>query len=70
MDWELGHRVPQNAKAEFDVWLTDGSVRRVHFAESLMGGVLHFMDCTHPMQNVYCHDLNVQAWRMVTPNVL
>lgn len=65
MDWELGERVP-NVAADFDVWLTDGTVRRVRHVETFMGAALHFMDCQHPLSNVYCPTARVQGWRLAS----
>lgn len=62
-EWELGDRVPP-VPASFDVWMTDGSVRRVRWAPFCLGGGLHFMDCWHPMQNVICDPARVQGWRI------
>ena len=62
-EWMLGNNVPRGVAADFDVWLTDRSVRHVRHVDSVMG-VLHFMDCTHLLQNVNCDDLRVQGWRI------
>ena len=66
MDWQLGDRVP-DARADFEVWLADGSVRKVHHVETILGHSLYFMDCTHPLQNVHCSPARVQAWRLAPP---
>lgn len=60
-EWHLGDRVPP-VPADFDVWMTDDSVRRVRWAAWFCGGGLHFMDCQHPAQNSICNPERVQAW--------
>ena len=62
MEWQIGSLVPVT-RAQIEVWLTDGSVRRVRYDPHGCGG-LAFVDCTHPAQNVYCQRDRVQAWRM------
>lgn len=63
MDWQTDEKMPC-VPVEFDVWLTDGSVRRVKCAQSFIGGTIQFMDCTHPAQNAYCAPLRVVGWRV------
>jgi hypothetical protein len=50
--------------SEARVWLSNGSVRRVK--RDSTHGYLHFTDCTHPLQNVYCDSEKVKAWRLDT----
>lgn len=65
-EWRLGNRVPPAAR-DFDVWMSDGSVRRARWAAWFAGGGFHFMDCWHPLQNVICDPARVQAWRIPSP---
>ena len=69
-DWEQGHSVPLGTSAEYDVALTDGTVRRVRRVETLLGSMLHFVDCTNPAQNACCQEQRVRAWRLAQPLVL
>lgn len=72
MDWIHDAKLPRYDDIhEFEVWIY-GDARKVRRAGnnsmSLTPGTLIFTDCTHPMQNVLCHEPDVMAWRM-TPNV-
>lgn len=66
MDWQIGNRVPYLG-LPFKVWLNDGSVRATKYVRTMMGPMLHFIDCTHPLQNVVCDPENVRGWRLATP---
>ena len=72
MEWIHDARLPRYDDIHtFQVWIYDGvrTVRRVgNESMSLTPGTLVYTDCTHPMQNVICHELDVKAWRM-KPNV-
>jgi hypothetical protein len=50
---------PINSSAQ--VWLEDGSVRRV--VTDNFCGALRFTDCTHPLQNAHCPAESIMAWR-------
>lgn len=64
-EWEVQERVPFIG-SELEVWV-NGQVRtakRVAWSQSLTPGTLVFTDCTHPAQNVLCHEPLVQGWRV------
>ena len=64
MEWEQGNRLPWGTGREFEVWLIDGSVRRV-CPDDWNGVMLKFTDCTHPAQNSHCSWERIAAWRML-----
>ena len=55
------------ADTVFDVRLKDGQQRQCQRAFGFGESNLYFTDCTHPMQNAYCADSLIDAWR-VSPN--
>lgn len=62
-DWQIGSHVP-DVNETFEVWLDDDSIRKVRNVGSAMGQILRFLDCTDPLQNVYCPGSRVMAWRI------
>ena len=66
--WECGERLPYlDDSHEFEVWIDNyvRTVRRIgDNSLSLTPGTLVFTDCTHPAQNVLCHEPLIKAWRM------
>ena len=69
MDWQHTAKLPW-VDTEFEVWIHD-YVRRVKrigdWSTYFTPGTLVFTDCTHPEQNVLCHEPFVQAWRLIEP---
>lgn len=63
MDWQTEEKMPC-APVDFDVWLNDGSVRRVRYAHLFTGGFIQFMDCNHPAQNANCDPSRVVGWKV------
>lgn len=73
---ELNYKTPNGwadglpafiADTVFDVRLKDGQQRQCQRAFGFGESNLYFTDCTHPMQNAYCADSLIDAWR-VSPN--
>lgn len=63
MDWEHEGKPPLIEGAHFEVWKRSGEVRKV-WRPYYGVGYLHYEDCTHPLQNAYCSDDDVLAWRL------
>jgi hypothetical protein len=68
LDWEVDERMPRyDDIREFEVWLSDGSVRTVRRVGGKSNyytpGTLVFLDCTHPMQNALCDEDRIMGWR-------
>lgn len=63
-EWQLEGLPPLIDGATFEVWITDGSTRRVARDPGLDWSSLFFQDCTHPAQNAYCSPDIIAGWRL------
>lgn len=67
-EWECLERMPRYDDIhEYEVWVYGSAraVRRIGNRSAYFApGTLVFTDCTHPAQNVLCHEPDVLAWRM------
>lgn len=64
-EWVLGSKVPMVNGFDIEVYTRQGQVRRVHRKPNIDFGSLWYSDWTHPMQNAYCSESNVKAWRVI-----
>jgi len=67
MDWNTEEKMPRfDDVHEYDIWINGctRSVRRVGNRESMFSpGTLIYTDCTHPQQNILCHEDEIEGWR-------
>lgn len=59
-EWIHSRLVPFNLECE--VWFDGGTVRRVRRDSD--SGVVLFTDCRHPLQNAWCDQDKIMAWRI------
>lgn len=59
-DWIHSARLPLGQRC--CVWLEDGSVR--HVLRSRDTGMVMFLDCRDPLQNAFCAEDRIKAWRI------
>ena len=68
MEWIHAGLPPYEDRYVFDVWLDDGSTRKVRRVGNectvFSPGTLIFTDCVHPAQNALCHEPRVMSWRI------
>lgn len=69
MDWQHEGLPPFVDGLHFEIWRGNGEVRKV-WRPCFPDGFLHYEDCTHPAQNAYCPDSDVQAWRVCQPQAI
>lgn len=65
MDWQTETKAPLNA-GTLQVWLQDGSIRRVKPIQAMIGTVFYFDDCIHQLQNAYCAASLINGWRLAS----
>ena len=63
-EWVIGNRLPMVNGYDFQVHLTNGTVRRVGRRPIVDYWSLFFKDCTHPAQNAYCSTDDIKAWKL------
>lgn len=63
MEWVHSRLVPFNC--DCDVWLGGAVVR--HVRRSADRGTILFTDCRDPLQNAWCDQDKIMAWRVQEP---
>lgn len=64
-DWNMGNVLPMVNGYDFQVQLTNGTLRRVGRRPTIDYASLFFKDCVYPAQNAFCSSESIQAWRLV-----
>jgi hypothetical protein len=68
MDWELEGKPPKfDDLHDYQVWIYGRvrSVRRIGNRSAYLDpGTLVYTDCTHPIENVLCHEPDICGWRV------